>query len=546
MRMCSPKLSQFKVPALSLVTLLISTVAYANEGPAWLYFFGYSIALLLEIIPYMGLGAGILCLIFFAFKKHRWILVSGCFFLLIGAGGLLLKKAEVLKGDRAAQQEQLRNKEKPDVAALNLIANQDLARMKAQLEAMQNGLPPQTSADRTHLPDIDGDCLQWQEGLKVKEIVAAARVRHSDYAKLSQETLHARGLDHFRRKEFSDAVVAWEWEVKKNPKSLDGWNDIGMAYQNLSNPELALEYSLKSIALNPSFGHGHYTAGQSYLIMGRYSAARRELQSAVRDGWEEPVSQMVLGLALRGLKDDKAAETAFRRSLSLRPNHSETQRYLEGEPYIPNWPVCRMQIATWELGLKDVLAGKAGSPKKADNTDQADNKQLQQLKKKVPKHLAGQSVKTMHSAALEIFRKRSDVEAAAIWLVAFDGAQEPKEKARYLSWASRALTRAGDVKNGAALAAQADKVAMTDAEVAYGSALVAYQSGRYHDALTRIERAEHDGLTSDPFLFLHGMILQILGRPSDARQTFHRMKKDPSTSGQFIGRVEKPDIWGAP
>jgi tetratricopeptide (TPR) repeat protein len=188
-------------------------------------------------------------------------------------------------------------------------------------------------------------CTEWIAGLRAEEDVARARLRHTDYANLSADQAHKKGLDHDRRREYADAIVAWEWEVAKNPNSTNGWNDIGYAYQVLDNPELALKYANKSTAIDPHFGHGHYTAGRALLIMGHFQEARDELQEAIKYGWQQNGdSQMLLGLALRELGDEEGARLAFRRSLDIRPDNAETKSYLSGTRFKPTWPDCHNRL----------------------------------------------------------------------------------------------------------------------------------------------------------------------------------------------------------
>lgn len=194
-------------------------------------------------------------------------------------------------------------------------------------------------------------CAEWREGLKAQELVAQARARHPDYPGLSAQETHRKGLEHDRRGEVADAICAWECEVAKNPQSLDGWNDIGYAYQRLNNPELALENAGKATAIDPHFGHGHYTAARALVVMGRYPEAASELEMASRDGWEQAGdTQMLLGLALRGQGDETGATAAFRRALEIRPKHPEASKYLAGEKFTPNWASCRESLAVRPKG----------------------------------------------------------------------------------------------------------------------------------------------------------------------------------------------------
>jgi Tfp pilus assembly protein PilF len=190
-------------------------------------------------------------------------------------------------------------------------------------------------------------CAEWSKGLKAKDLVMSARARHPEYSGMNAQEANQKGLEHDRRGEHADAIWAWECEVGKKPNNLDGWNDIGYAYQKLNNPELALDYANKSTALDPGFGHGHYTAGRALLIMGRFSEAKGELQSAIRDGWQNGGdAEMLLGLALRGLGDETEAKAAFQRSLEIRPNNAEVNRYLSGEKFNPTWASCREHLAS--------------------------------------------------------------------------------------------------------------------------------------------------------------------------------------------------------
>lgn len=510
-----------------------------------IYFFAGFICLVWESLPYLGIGSGIVFGVIYCIRKDSKFLKMALLAALIGIGVLLIQKVNDRKMDQSAYTEQKRRDEDPEVAAMNLSASQQLSGMRAASASVYNGLQPNSNYP-TGLPEVEPACTPWWNGYKAEWQVAKERRLHPEYEKMSPEDAHKKGLEHYKKQEYVSAIWAWECEVRKNPMAKDGINDIGIAYATLNNPPMALEYAQKALRVDPNFAHAHHTASQAFLNMGRYSSSKTSAEKAVAGGWEPWWSYEILGLALRGMNKQKEGNEALQKALKAKPDNLETKKFTDGEQFQPMWPVCKEQIAVRSQAIQEVLYGNASKNMAAHPISKETSEHIQKLISNLDPQFKGQTAKVLHDVALEMFQKRKDISAAAAWLTAANGVNDPREKALYQSWAARALTRAGDIKTATILIAQADAVAAKEQDVAYGAALVTFQSGNYHEAIARIEQAEKDGFNSDAFLSLHGAILLTLGKKGDARTTLHKMVKDYSKGRYFIGHYDPPDIWKGP
>lgn len=253
---------------------------------------------------------------------------------------------------------------------------------------------------------------------------------------------------------------------------------------------------------------------------------------------------------------DKAAAFVATRKLTVRSRAADVASFytiipiLQSSPLIPevdevceyiDSPRCVAQLSARKDALREIETFEVGLIKKTQSAPNINY--LARIEKKYfPSSLRRKEVDYLHKAAIEMFKEKDLLTAVAIWLNA--AAQvNGREQAIYHSWAGRALTRAGDIVNGPSLAAQADKIAPTDRDVAYTAVITLLHSAHFTEALKRIEKAESDGFKDELFLYVHTLILEQLGRPWDARQVYHRMKNDPF--GDSIGFVPPPNynVW---
>ncbi len=89
------------------------------------------------------------------------------------------------------------------------------------------------------------------------------------------------------------------WHLKKalelNPLSPDITCMVGWPYMATHQYERYLEYSRKALVLDPDFPMAHHNIGLAYILQGRCEEGIREVQRAMKLGWQDnPASMAVL------------------------------------------------------------------------------------------------------------------------------------------------------------------------------------------------------------------------------------------------------------
>jgi tetratricopeptide (TPR) repeat protein len=110
----------------------------------------------------------------------------------------------------------------------------------------------------------------------------------------------------------------------------------------------------------------HVVIGGLLLEQGRYADAIHEFELAVRDGNEPTIALVGIGNAYAGQKDNRRAETAYRRALALNPDYDAAhqslgvllfgeRRYAEAERHFAMAVALKPDLASARLGLAAVL-----------------------------------------------------------------------------------------------------------------------------------------------------------------------------------------------
>lgn len=88
-----------------------------------------------------------------------------------------------------------------------------------------------------------------------------------------------RGLLYFQNKEFNDAIVDFNKCTKQNPKWHQAWGNLGAAYINLQNYEMADSCLTEAIDLKKDFANGYQNRAKLYVLMKNETKALQDYGS---------------------------------------------------------------------------------------------------------------------------------------------------------------------------------------------------------------------------------------------------------------------------
>ncbi|MGH2405619.1 MAG: tetratricopeptide repeat protein [bacterium] len=83
------------------------------------------------------------------------------------------------------------------------------------------------------------------------------------------------GMNHFRKKEWNQAIQAYLQAVGIEPRFPEAWNNLGFCYRKMGNNQRALDAYRRAIDLRPDFASAHEYIGRLYIAMGNRDAAMR-------------------------------------------------------------------------------------------------------------------------------------------------------------------------------------------------------------------------------------------------------------------------------
>ncbi|MEX0692313.1 MAG: protein kinase [Gemmatimonadales bacterium] len=105
-------------------------------------------------------------------------------------------------------------------------------------------------------------------------------------AAFQPNVVYARGLAHYLRGEYQQALERWQDEQSLNPGDWTVNRQLGQAHRGLGNHDRALALFQEALRVRPSDPLTRYQLGLLYRDMGRREDARREVQAAL-DVWSE-------------------------------------------------------------------------------------------------------------------------------------------------------------------------------------------------------------------------------------------------------------------
>lgn len=132
--------------------------------------------------------------------------------------------------------------------------------------------------------------------------------------------------------DYERAVLEYEKALGLNPRVVEAYNGIGIAYTMLKRYPQAIKSQEKALALNPEFANAHASLGLIYLIQENYELAihhyRQSISLSVNNSENrnlsvEAESYKKIGQILMSQQSYSDAISAYQASIAINPNDAE-------------------------------------------------------------------------------------------------------------------------------------------------------------------------------------------------------------------------------
>src|SRR5262245_18232723 len=148
--------------------------------------------------------------------------------------------------------------------------------------------------------------------------------RHSVFAQeASQAPEKERGIELYRKGNFSEAVEALKEAVKKQQKDSDAWYYLGLSLHRVGEIKDASKAFEKTISLKPDFAPGYTAMAYMQLFSNDYKGAVKNAEKAVALDPKNFESFYIAGTARLRQKQTAEALAKAEEALKIKPDYSQ-------------------------------------------------------------------------------------------------------------------------------------------------------------------------------------------------------------------------------
>jgi tetratricopeptide (TPR) repeat protein len=166
--------------------------------------------------------------------------------------------------------------------------------------------------------------------LSLETTVAATTESSAD---TKPEDLIKRGNEEVKNGNYALAIDLLKRAVDADPKSKMGWNDLGLAYLDSRQDDLAITSFQKQIEVNPFHEYAYNNLGRVYLRQRKYDEAIRWFSKQIEIVPLDKYAHANLGSAYMDQKKYTEAVPELEQAASLTPDNAEAQVRL-GQAYL--------------------------------------------------------------------------------------------------------------------------------------------------------------------------------------------------------------------
>jgi len=132
---------------------------------------------------------------------------------------------------------------------------------------------------------------------------------------------------------YSTAIDLLKRSVEAEPKSKMGWNDLGLAYLDSRQDDLAIQAFQKQIGVNPYHEYAYNNLGRVYLYERKYEEANKWFGKQIEIDPLDKYAHANLGISYLEQHKYEDAVPELEKATSLTPDNAEDQVRL-GEAYL--------------------------------------------------------------------------------------------------------------------------------------------------------------------------------------------------------------------
>jgi tetratricopeptide (TPR) repeat protein len=159
--------------------------------------------------------------------------------------------------------------------------------------------------------------------LKVSELqtVSSLTADTQKNKRSAAERFYSQGVAQLSRDDYGRALQFFERATELDPNYAEAWYQAGFCYGLLGRHQDALKASKQAAKLRPEWAEAHINIGASSYALGQYKEAADAYRHALRIE-DTPDTQYALGLTLGKLNRTDEEILAYRRAITMKPDHS--------------------------------------------------------------------------------------------------------------------------------------------------------------------------------------------------------------------------------
>ncbi len=154
----------------------------------------------------------------------------------------------------------------------------------------------------------------------------------------SAERFYSQGVAQLSRDDYGRALQSFERATELDANYAEAWYQAGFCYGVLGRHSEALKASRQAIRIRPEWAEAHINIGASSYALGQFKEAADAYRQALRID-DTPDTQYSLGLTLGRLNRTDEEILAYRRAITMKPDHANALERL-GAAYFKQkrWP----------------------------------------------------------------------------------------------------------------------------------------------------------------------------------------------------------------
>lgn len=159
--------------------------------------------------------------------------------------------------------------------------------------------------------------------LKVSELqtISSLTAETQKNKRSAAERFYSQGVAQLSRDDYARALQFFERAVELDPNYPEAWYQAGFCYGVLNRHQDALKASRQAARLRPEWSQAFINIGASSFALGQYKDAVDAYRQALRVE-DTPDAQYSLGLSLGRLNRTDEEILAYRRAITMKPDHA--------------------------------------------------------------------------------------------------------------------------------------------------------------------------------------------------------------------------------